>query len=285
MSTWLVSSAAQRIELDAQGRGEVSFTVTNSGPAPEQAVFDFAAGPGADRSWFEVVGEPRLLNPQGAAEFTVRCLVPPGAASGLYSLQGVAYSASRPQESLTMSSPVMFEVKQAGSPVPSPAQPAMGSTLPATGVIPPAAGGTAAPGQPMTGPAPTPAPAPVPAAAPAKPKPKRRAGLLIGAAVALVVIVALAAAGFFFLRDNGDGQNNAAPPPPPPAGEVVVPDVTLLPEEQATAILQVSNLTVGEVITVRQRNRKEGTVVEQSIRQGTTVDAGEAVDIAVVRNN
>lgn len=332
MSVWLVSSSVQRIELDGQGRGEITFTVVNAGPAPEQAVFDVKPGPGADRSWFEIFGPSRLVVIPGAAvDFEVACTVPAGTAVGRHTVQGVAYSAGRP-DTVALSNPVEL---LAGYLVPAGAAfAATGSTqvLPAAPIAPGVLavpdgngatgfGGNAAvsggpvPGSPMPAPAtatpqggwpgaanltdtPTgPAPGgPAPAgSAPEGPAPggpgkpvgagrKRRARLLIAAAAALVVLLAIGAAGFFFLRGNDDQGEAASPPAPPPAA-IVVPDVTLLPQEQAVAILEVSNLTVGEVVTVQQRTRQDGTVFDQSIRQGRTVEPGTAIDLAVVNND
>ena len=330
MSVWLVSSSVQRNELDGQGRGEITFTVVNSGPAPEQAVFDIKPGPGADRSWFEIFGPSRLVVIPGAAvDFEVACTLPAGTAAGRYTVQGVAYSAGRP-DTAALSNPVEL---LAGFLVPAGAAfAAAGSTqvLPAVPVasgmpVAPAGpdgngatgiGGSAAmsggpiPGGPMpdlatakpqgswpggatltdmpAGPVPAgPVPAgPVPAG-PGKPvgaKPKRRGRVLIAAAVALVVLLAIGAAGFFFLRGNDD-QGEAAPPPPPPRAAVVVRDVTRRPRARAGASREVSNLTVGGVVRVQQRNRQDGTVFDQSIRQGRTVEPGTAIDLAVVSND
>jgi PASTA domain len=321
MSSWLVSSSAQRIELDASGRGTVSFSVANSGAVPEQAVFDVAVGPGADRSWFQLVGEPRMLVHHGAAvEFKVQCWVPPGTAPGSYWLQGVAYTAER-RETAALSNAVSFEVGPAAAgamamaaqpgqvvatgtgtmPAQAASAPAYAGSAPGYGGPPqayagsapghngptsghngPASGHVPAQGQPAAPVAHT-----TPGSAPTAPKakPKRRTRLLVAGAVGLVVIIALAAAGFFFLRGNDDQQQGDVAAPPPPPAEVVVPDVTLLPEAQAIAILQVSNLTVGEVIAVQRRNANEGIVINQSVRQGTTVPAGQPIDIAVTRNS
>jgi hypothetical protein len=303
MSVWLVSSPVENLELDAQGRGDLSFTVVNAGPAPEQVTFDVMAGPGADRSWFEVVGPPRLVVNQGAAVgFTVRCATPAGTAAGQYSVQGVAYPAGRPADA-ALSNPVTVWLghpsaagagaggagastqlmpalsgaavaRVGGPPVGETGRTgsASGSTVTSVGTAHPGMANGTQPGGPATptGPGPGgPAQPGVATAPPAPGKPKRRGRVLIAVAAALVVILALAAAGFFFLRGNDDGQGDVAAPPPPPA-EVVVPDVTQLPQQQATAILEVSNLTVGEIVTVRQRNRQDGTVVDQSIRQGVT---------------
>jgi hypothetical protein len=287
MSQWLVSSTASRIELDAENRGELRFTVVNSGPAPEQVVFDVAAGPAADRAWFEIAGASRVVVLNGAAvDFQVRVALPAGTPPGQYSVQGLAYSAGRP-ESASVGTPVLLGAYPDGA---APAA-AMAGAIAGAGAAANHAGGAptqtmpvaepgGAAGQPGPSGAPTSAPptgpagpagpdrgpasgpdsTPPPTAPPAPAKPKRRGPVIIGVAIGLVVLLGLAAGAFFLLRNNDDGQADAAPPPPP--AEVVVPDVTLLPQQQATAILEVS----------------------KSIRQGTTVESGTAVDLAVVDN-
>jgi len=239
MTTWSVTKSAERIELDTQGQAEVKFVVANTGPMPEQAVVGVLAGPGADPSWFQVAGDAqRLVQPGTSTELTVQVKVPAATAAGLYTMQGVAHSTGRPEDSSASSGPVTFEVK------------------------------------------------PVAPAVQPKPKPTRKQRLLVAGAIALVLILALGTLGFFLLR--GDDQAAAAPPPPPntaaPPAEVVVPNVTLVPEEQAKAILEVSGLTVGRVVNGQKRNVKNGTVVDQSVTPGVTVESGRAVDIAVVRN-
>ena len=113
---WTVTAAADRITLDADGGGEVTFTATNSGVVQDRVMFEAVPDKGADRSWF-AVGEPeRVLAPSASVPYLVKISVPAGTKPGSYSIQGRAYSASAdqpPEENSAISGRVTFEVPPA----------------------------------------------------------------------------------------------------------------------------------------------------------------------------
>ena len=92
MSTaWKISSAAARVDLDGDGRGEVTFTVTNPSDTKDEARFEVVPVGDAEPSWFEVEDPQRLLLPGWSAAYVVRIAVPPRArerATGTYALRG-----------------------------------------------------------------------------------------------------------------------------------------------------------------------------------------------------
>jgi hypothetical protein len=114
---WVVTAAAERFTLDAQNRGETTFTVTNPGPAPDRVVFEPVPGDGALRSWFAVEEPQRPVGSNTSATFLMRAVVPPGTAPGTYWVQGRAYSANTPpEESSKLSGRVALEVRPSAKP-------------------------------------------------------------------------------------------------------------------------------------------------------------------------
>jgi hypothetical protein len=116
MSNWQISESGTSVPL-TDGNGEVSFTVTNGGPAPDRAVLTIIPLDGAAEEWFTVDRPQRQVQPGASAVFEVAVAVPLGTATGTYALQGVAYSAdSDPSESSVTSKRVTLEVAPSVAP-------------------------------------------------------------------------------------------------------------------------------------------------------------------------
>ena len=114
---WVVTTSTERLALNAQRQGEVTFTVTNTTDAADRAVFEPIAGEGVDRSALTVENPDRMIPGHGSAAFLVRVAIPQQAAPGRYELYGQAYSAHlAPEETYGRSGRVVFEV--APAPVP-----------------------------------------------------------------------------------------------------------------------------------------------------------------------
>ncbi|MGW5361054.1 PASTA domain-containing protein [Actinopolymorpha pittospori] len=112
--TWAITSAAERAELRPDHTGEVSFTVTNSGAATDEAVFDVVPGDNAAATWFSVQRPHERVEPGKSVTFLAAVAIPPDTAAGSYWLQGRVYSASNaPEESSVLSNRVTFEVEAA----------------------------------------------------------------------------------------------------------------------------------------------------------------------------
>jgi len=110
-SPWKISPGAERVHLDPQHRGEVTFTVTNQGPVDLRAVFDVLPGEGTDRSWFNVDPQQGLVTHGGSVTFVARVAGRPGAQPGPRWLAGRVYSADGPpEETSAVSDRVVFEV-------------------------------------------------------------------------------------------------------------------------------------------------------------------------------
>ena len=110
-SPWVVTTSTDRVNLDTQRRGELSFTVTNASDAADQVVFEPVPGAGIDRSAVTVDNPGRPVPGRGSASFLVHIAIPQQAAAGRYELYGQAYSAHlAPEETLGRSGRVVFDV-------------------------------------------------------------------------------------------------------------------------------------------------------------------------------
>jgi hypothetical protein len=117
MGNWQIGESGTALALDAQGRGEVTFTVTNASTAADRAVLTVNPLDGAADGWFRVTEPMRPVEPGASVVFPVGVAVPASVAAGSYGVQGVVYSADTdPSETSATSKRVSVTVGPAASP-------------------------------------------------------------------------------------------------------------------------------------------------------------------------
>jgi beta-lactam-binding protein with PASTA domain len=117
-SSWVITTAAERLVLDDTRRGTTTLTVTNTANRSDQAVFEIVTDPAA-QSWFTVDDPQRAVPAASSVQYVVKAEVPPTGPAGHYQLQGRVYSAnSVPEETSVLSNRILLEV--AGTVVPPP---------------------------------------------------------------------------------------------------------------------------------------------------------------------
>jgi hypothetical protein len=117
MGNWQISESGTDLALDPQGRGEMTFTVTNASTAADRAVLTVNPLDGAADGWFTVTEPMRPVAAGASVLFPVAVAVPSGVAAGTFGLQGVAYSADTdPSETSATSKRVSLTVGAAAAP-------------------------------------------------------------------------------------------------------------------------------------------------------------------------
>jgi hypothetical protein len=117
MGNWQIGESGTALALDPQGRGEVTFTVTNASTAADRAVLTVNPLDGAAGGWFSVTEPMRPVAPGASVVFPVGVAVPASVAAGSYGVQGVVYSADTdPSETSATSKRVSVTVGPAASP-------------------------------------------------------------------------------------------------------------------------------------------------------------------------
>jgi hypothetical protein len=116
---WVVTTSSERVALNEQRQGELTFTVTNPTGRADRAVFDVVPGDGADPAWFTVDEPQRSVRPTASVSYLVKAKIPTQVPAGEFAMQGRVYSAdSAPEESSVLSGRVLFAVKAAEPPKP-----------------------------------------------------------------------------------------------------------------------------------------------------------------------
>lgn len=119
-----ITAAKDRIELDASGRGEVVYTVTNSTARPLRGRARVVALESAKQAWFTLAGETeRDFGPNATHQYTVQITAPPGTGPGSYRFRLDADSATNPTEDFDEGPAVAVQIpeprkKQDGRSVP-----------------------------------------------------------------------------------------------------------------------------------------------------------------------
>jgi beta-lactam-binding protein with PASTA domain len=106
-----VTAASDTVPLDAAGRGEIAFTVSNASGRHLRGRARVVPQDPAQRSWLTIAGEPERDFPVGGVQqFTVQVAVPAGTPEGRHTFRLDAVSVQNPDEDYTQGPTVAFTV-------------------------------------------------------------------------------------------------------------------------------------------------------------------------------
>jgi hypothetical protein len=109
-----ITAANDTVRLDDKGRGDVSFTVSNTTTVPLRGIVKLKARDSTKRDWLTIAGEPeRDFSPKGTHQVSVQIAVPAGTPVEKYSFRMDVLSAENPDEDYTEGPSVSFDVKAA----------------------------------------------------------------------------------------------------------------------------------------------------------------------------
>jgi hypothetical protein len=111
MPSFTVTAAGQKVDLDASGTGQASFTVTNTSANTLKGRLLARANNHATAEWLSIVGSSvREFAPNAGVQVVVQVSVPPGSPAGSYSFRLDAVSEANPDGDFTESPSVGFDV-------------------------------------------------------------------------------------------------------------------------------------------------------------------------------
>ena len=116
-SVFNITSGSSTVRLDAQQRGEVAFTVSNTSGRYLRGRAKLVPQDPSQKDWLKVSGEPERDFPvSGAQRFSVAVAVPPGGKEGKYTFRLDAVSVQNPDEDYTEGPTVAFTVAKRQAP-------------------------------------------------------------------------------------------------------------------------------------------------------------------------
>jgi beta-lactam-binding protein with PASTA domain len=108
-----ITAARETVTLDNQGRAEVSFTASNTGPKSIAGRVKLVLVGATKAAWLSLEGEQERNFAKGEAhQLTVHIAVPPGTPVGKYSFRLNIISVENPDDEFTEGPSVSFEVKE-----------------------------------------------------------------------------------------------------------------------------------------------------------------------------
>jgi len=112
-----ITAASERVPVGGDGRGETTFTVTNSSARPLRGQLRVRPLGSTKGEWLSIVGETeRPFSPNAAQQVVVKVATPSGAPAGKYQFRLDAVSVINPDDDFTEGPAVDLEVKAAEGP-------------------------------------------------------------------------------------------------------------------------------------------------------------------------
>jgi hypothetical protein len=93
VNQWVVETPTRHLDVDFRGMGDLTFTVTNLGPAQRRVVLEIEPGPGADAAWFTTIDPDRMVSAGASVIYSVQVRVPGDVPAGGFDFTGRACSA------------------------------------------------------------------------------------------------------------------------------------------------------------------------------------------------
>jgi hypothetical protein len=112
-----ITTASDRVTVGGDGRGEITFTVTNSSARPLRGQLRVRPLGSTKGEWLSVAGEAeRVFSPNATQQVVVKVATPPGAPAGKYQFRLDAISVINPDDDFTEGPTIDLEVKATEAP-------------------------------------------------------------------------------------------------------------------------------------------------------------------------
>ncbi len=112
-----ITAASERVSIGGDGRGEITFTVTNSSKRPLRGQLRVRPIGSTKSEWLSLAGETeRAFSPNATQQVVVKVSTPPGAPAGKYQFRLDAISVINPDDDFTEGPTIDLEVKATEAP-------------------------------------------------------------------------------------------------------------------------------------------------------------------------
>ena len=112
-----ITAASERVTVGGDGRGEITFTVTNSSARPLRGQLRVRPLGSTQGEWLSIAGETeRAFSPNATQQVVVKVATPPGAPAGKYQFRLDAISVINPDDDFTEGPTIDLEVKPTEAP-------------------------------------------------------------------------------------------------------------------------------------------------------------------------
>src|SRR5262245_31146389 len=107
-----ITAASERVSVGGDGRGEITFTVTNSSNRPLRGQLRVRSLGSTKSEWLNIVGETeRVFSPNATQQVVVKIATPPGAPAGKYQFFFFFFFFFFPDDDFTEGPTIDLEVK------------------------------------------------------------------------------------------------------------------------------------------------------------------------------